>query len=90
MNPTPELIDALSKLEAFYIFNPTGISDRRDIAFTMLGNAFEELLLHFPRRHRASDLEHPIRQRRLAMVDVGDDAVVADAIGVHPNNDISR
>ena len=40
----------------------------------------EELLLHVPRLDRARDLEQAVGQRGLAVVDVGDDRDVPDAI----------
>ena len=38
----------------------------------------EELLLHVPDRHRAGVLEQAIGQGRLPVVDVGNDAEIAD------------
>ena len=43
----------------------------------------EVLLLHVARLDRARDLEDAIGQRRLAVIDVGDDREVADARQVH-------
>ncbi len=40
--------------------------------------AVEDLRLHVPGRDRAGALQEPVRQGRLAMVDVGDDREVAD------------
>ena len=46
-------------------------------------HVIQELLLHLPLLHRARELEQLIRQRRLAMVDVRDDAEVPDIRNGH-------
>ena len=38
----------------------------------------QELVLHVAVGHRAGVLQEPVRQRRLAVVDVGDDAEITD------------
>jgi hypothetical protein len=43
----------------------------------------EVLVAHLAGVDRAADLEHPVGQRRLAVVDVGDDRDVADARKFH-------
>src|SRR5687767_11969376 len=43
----------------------------------------EELLAHVARFDRAGDLQNPVGERRLAVVDVGDDGEVANAGAVH-------
>ena len=43
----------------------------------------EDLRLHLARLQRAGDLEKAVGERRLAVVDVGDDGEVADVALVH-------
>ncbi len=50
----------------------------RDPPFPLQLHVVEELLLHIPIGHRAGVLQQPVGQRRLAMVDVGNDAEVAN------------
>ncbi len=38
----------------------------------------QQLLLHLPLLHRARGFQQPIGQRALAVVDMGDDAEIAD------------
>ena len=38
----------------------------------------QNLVLHLPLRHGVAQLQQPVRQRGLAMVDVGNDGKVAD------------
>ncbi len=51
-----------------------------DAALALEVHLVEELFLHVARGHRAGDLEDAVGQRRLAVVDVGDDAEVADVV----------
>jgi hypothetical protein len=55
----------------------------RDAALALEVHAVEQLLLHVAGGHRAGELEDAIGQRRLAVVDVGDDREVADVLEVH-------
>ena len=41
-------------------------------------HAVQQLVLQVPRGHRAGDLEKPVRQGGLAVVDMGDDAEISD------------
>ncbi len=41
---------------------------------------FEHLIGHLARRQPAGDLDQPVRQRRLAVVDMGHDREIADAV----------
>ena len=50
----------------------------RDAALTLQVHVVQELLLHVPVGHRARVLQQTVGQRRLAMVDMGDDAEIAD------------
>jgi hypothetical protein len=43
----------------------------------------EHLLAHLPLIERAGTLEEAIGERRLAVVDVRDDAEIADLVGLH-------
>lgn len=53
-----------------------------DAALTLDVHAVQVLGLHVARLHDAGGLQHAVRQRGLAVVDVGDDAEVADHRGV--------
>src|SRR5256885_13590047 len=52
-----------------------------DAALALEVHAVEELSLLLPLGQRARRIEEPIREGRLAMIDVGDDAEVADVAG---------
>ena len=55
----------------------------RDAALALEVHRVEHLRFHLARLQRAGDLEEPVGQRRLAVVDVGDDREVADVAGIH-------
>ena len=55
----------------------------RDAAFALEVHRVEVLRTHVTRLDGPGDLEDPIGQRRLAVVDVRNDREVADAIEVH-------
>ena len=50
----------------------------RDASLTLQVHIVQELLLHVPVGHRASVLQQTIGQRRLAMVDMGNNAEITD------------
>ena len=50
-----------------------------DAALPLDIHGIEHLLLHLPRRKPAAELDQPVCQRRLAVIDMGDDGEVADA-----------
>ena len=54
-----------------------------DAALALEVHAVEDLRLHLARLERARHLEKAVGQRRLAVVDVGDDREVADVARVH-------
>ena len=54
-----------------------------DAALALEVHVVENLVLHLARRDRARPLQQPVGQRGLAVVDVGDDGEVADAVAVH-------
>ncbi len=54
-----------------------------DAALALEVHAVEDLRLHLPRLERPRHLEKTVRQRRLAVVDVGDDGEVADVALIH-------
>ncbi len=60
-----------------------GVGLDRDAALALEVHAVEDLRFHFARLQRSGHLEETVGQRRLAMVDVGDDGEVADVRGVH-------
>jgi hypothetical protein len=55
----------------------------RDAPLALELHRVEELLAHLAGIDRAGDLEDPVRECRLAMVDVGDDREVADPVEFH-------
>ena len=54
-----------------------------DAALALEVHAVEDLRLHLARLQRAGHLEKTVGQRRLAVVDVGDDGEVADEARIH-------
>jgi len=48
----------------------------RYAAFTLYIHHIQHLRLHIAHRHRIRQLHHPVGQRRLAVVNMGDDAKV--------------
>ena len=62
----------------------------RDPLLPLQLHGIQQLRRHLPRLHRAGDLQQPVRQRRLAVIDVGDDAEVANAIAIHGVSIVSR
>ncbi len=54
-----------------------------DAALPLEVHRVEDLRLHLARLHRAGQFEKPVGERRLAVVDVGDDREVADETLVH-------
>ncbi len=55
----------------------------RDAALALEVHVVEELLLHVARGDGAGALEDAVGERRLAVVDMGDDREVADVLEVH-------
>ena len=51
-----------------------------DAALALDVHVVEHLVAELPRLHRPARLDQPIRKRRLAVIDVGDDAEVADVV----------
>jgi hypothetical protein len=60
--------------------HPHRLALDRDAALTLDVHAVEVLRTHVAIGDDARDLQHPIRECRLAVVDVGDDAEVADQL----------
>ena len=54
-----------------------------DAALPLQVHIVEDLGLHLAISHRAGELQQPVAERRLAVVDVGDDGEVAKETGVH-------
>ena len=69
------------------VLGRVGQADRvrldRDAPLLLEVHAVEQLGLHLPRLHGAGQLEEPVRERRLAMVDVRDHGEVADEARIH-------
>ena len=53
-----------------------------DAALALDIHGIEDLLLHLPVGDVAAQLDQPVRQRRLAVIDVGDDREIADKAGI--------
>jgi len=53
----------------------------RDPALALEVHRVEHLVFHLTHRHRPRELEQPVGKRRLAVVDMGDDAEVSDVRG---------
>ena len=60
--------------------HPHGLALDRDAALALDVHPVEVLRAHRPVVDDAGDLQHPVGQGRLAVVDVGDDAEVADRL----------
>jgi len=65
------------------IQHPHSRSLDRHAALALQVHVIEHLLLHLTLRHRAGELQQAVGQRALAMINVGDDAEVADLLLVH-------
>ena len=74
------------QLVVFPIFRlvgePDGLGLDRDPTLALEIHAVEHLALHLARLEPAAALDDPIGERRLAMIDMGDDRKVADALKV--------
>ena len=62
---------------------PDGVRLDRDPALALEVHRVEDLGLHLALLERAGHLEEAVRQRGLAVVDVGDDGEVADERLIH-------
>ena len=75
------------QLIAFAVFGlvlkPDGLRLDRDAAFPLQVHAVEDLRLHFPGGQSAGQLDQAVGQRRLAMIDMRNDAEITDVGGVH-------
>ncbi len=60
------------------VFEPHGLRLDRDAALALDVHRVEHLLLHLARFQPAGELDDAVGQRRLAVVDMGDDGEVAD------------
>ncbi len=60
-----------------------GVGLDGDAALALQVHVVQDLGLHLAPGHRAGQLQQPVAQRRLAVVDVGDDGEIAKEAGVH-------
>ena len=60
------------------VAHPDGVQLDRDAALALQVHGVEDLLAHLALVERAGGLDEPVRQSGLAVVDVGDDAEIAD------------
>ena len=60
------------------VIHPRRLQLDRDAALTLQIHVVQELLLHVPVGHRACVLQQTVGQRRFAVVDMGNDAEIAD------------
>ena len=65
------------------VVQPHGLGLEGDAAFTLDVHGLEVLRLHLPRLNGTGHLQDAVRDGRLAMVDVRDDAEIADVFGLH-------
>src|SRR4029077_220919 len=64
-----------------------GLGLDRDPALPLELHRVEDLLAHVARRDSVGQLQNPVGERRLSVVDVRDDREVANAALVHPAGD---
>ena len=62
------------------VVDPHGLGLDGDAALALQVHAVEHLLAHLPLGDRVGDLKDAVGQRRLAVVDVGDDGEIADML----------
>ena len=62
---------------------PDGVRLDRDAALALEVHRVEDLRFHLARLERARDLEKPVGERRLAVIDMGDDGEVAYQALIH-------
>jgi hypothetical protein len=69
-----------------------GVELDGDAALTLEVECVQHLRLHFPLLQRTRLLDQSVGERRLPMIDMGDDAEVADVIEIHrcPGEDVRR
>jgi len=58
-----------------------------DAALAFEIHVIEKLVLHLPLGNSPGELQDAVRQRRLPMVDVGDDGEISYVLRVHKSND---
>ncbi len=61
------------------VVEPHGLRLDGDAALALDIHGIEHLLLHLPRAEPAAELDQPVCERGLAVIDMGDDGEVADA-----------
>ena len=61
------------------VCHPHGVQLDGDAALALEVHRVEQLVAHLALLHRAGGLDEPVGQRGFAVIDVGDDAEVADA-----------
>ena len=81
----PRRVDEVQLVVAALIGEPhaDGLRLDGDAALALEVHRIEQLVVHLARGDSARDLQDAVGERRLAVVDVGDDAEVADERGVH-------
>src|SRR5690606_1144980 len=62
------------------VVEPHGLRLDGDAAFALDVHRVEHLLAHLAFAQPAGDLDQPVGERRLAMIDMGDDGKVADMV----------
>ncbi len=61
-----------------FIVQPHGGHFDRDAALALDVHRVEELLLHVPPLHGSGEFQKPVGERGLAVINMGDDAKIAD------------
>ena len=55
----------------------------RDAALALQIHAVEQLILHVAVADGVRELKHPVGERAFAVIDVGDDAEIANVVALH-------
>ena len=74
----PRCVDEVDHMAG--VLEPDALELDGDPPLPLQVHGVEVLGAHLPRVHRPAQLQEPVRERGLAVVDVGDDAEVADSI----------
>ena len=68
---------------ASFVVEPDSVGLDRDASLALEIHVVEHLIFHLPLRQGSGQLEQAVGERRLAVIDVGDDREIADAGSVH-------
>ncbi len=71
------------------VIQPHGVGLDRDAALTLQVHIVEQLLFHIAVGDRTGQLQDAVGKRRFAVVDMGDDGKISNALGVHIYNKLN-